>query len=295
MNKGTWYAIGAYTSWGLLPIYWKFLAHVSALEILAHRVVWSLLFLLIVLSYKRYWTWLSILKEWRVVVTFLATTILLFINWYVFIWAINAGYVVEASLGYFINPLINVLLGTLFLGERLRQWQWVAIGFALVGVGYLTISYGSLPWIGLTLAFSFGFYGLLRKTAKLDALAGLSTETAVLLLPAIFYMVWLASQQTAVFPSTDLTTNLLLLFAGVITAIPLLLFSLGARRVTLTTLGILQYIAPTLQFMLGVFVYGEAFTADRLIGFGFIWAALAIYTMELFVNGRRLRQPAYNN
>ena len=186
MNKGTWYAFGAYTLWGLLPVYWKWLATVPALEILAHRVVWSLLFLLVVLSYKRYWSWLKMLKEWRTALTFFATTILLFINWYFFIWAINAGYIVEASLGYFINPLVNVFLGMLFLGERLRQWQWLAIVFALGGVGYLTFSYGSLPWIGLTLAFSFGFYGLLRKTAKLDALAGLSTETAVLLIPHSF-------------------------------------------------------------------------------------------------------------
>ncbi|MEM7116669.1 MAG: EamA family transporter RarD [Chloroflexota bacterium] len=295
MNKGTWYALSAYTLWGLLPIYWKWLAAVPALEILAHRVVWSLLFLLAILSYRRYWQWLPLLKEWRVAATFLATTILLFINWYVFIWAINAGYIVEASLGYFINPLVNVLLGMLFLGERLRQWQWLAIGFALLGVGYLTISYGSLPWIGLTLAFSFGFYGLLRKTAKLDALAGLSTETAVLLLPAPAYLFWLEGQQTAAFLHSDATTNFLLLFAGVVTAIPLLLFSLGARRVTMTTLGILQYIAPTLQFMLGVYVYGEAFTTERLIGFAFIWTALAIYTLELFINGRRQRQLAYGD
>lgn len=290
MNKGVGYALAAYIFWGFLPIYWKFLNHVPAQEILMHRIAWSFVFLLLVLSYKRYWSWLSALKDWRVLLTFLASSLLLTVNWGLYIWAVNAGYIVEASLGYFINPLVNVVLGLLFLRERLRRGQWLAVAFAVVGVGYLTITYGALPWISLTLAFSFGTYGLLRKTAKLDALAGLSLETALLFLPAAGYLIWLQVNKTAVFLHTDPISNILLIFTGVVTAVPLLWFALGARQVPLTTMGVLQYAAPTLQFLIGVFLYHEPFTHDRLIGFSFIWVALAIYSVEMVINGRRRRR-----
>lgn len=290
MNKGVGYALAAYIFWGFLPIYWKFLNHVPAQEILMHRIAWSFVFLLLVLSYKRYWSWLSALKDWRVLLTFLASSLLLTVNWGLYIWAVNAGYIVEASLGYFINPLVNVVLGLLFLRERLRRGQWLAVAFAVVGVGYLTITYGALPWISLTLAFSFGTYGLLRKTAKLDALAGLSLETALLFLPAAGYLIWLQVNKTAVFLHTDPISNILLIFTGVVTAVPLLWFALGARQVPLTTMGVLQYAAPTLQFLIGVFLYHEPFTHDRLIGFSFIWVALAIYSLEMVINGRRRRR-----
>ena len=290
MNKGVGYALAAYIFWGFLPIYWKFLNHVPAQEILMHRIAWSFVFLLLVLSYKRYWSWLSALKDWRVLLTFLASSLLLTVNWGLYIWAVNAGYIVEASLGYFINPLVNVVLGLLFLRERLRRGQWLAVAFAVVGVGYLTITYGALPWISLTLAFSFGTYGLLRKTAKLDALAGLSLETALLFLPAAGYLIWLQVNKTAVFLHTDPISNVLLIFTGVVTAVPLLWFALGARQVPLTTMGVLQYAAPTLQFLIGVFLYHEPFTHDRLIGFSFIWVALAIYSVEMVINGRRQRR-----
>ena len=290
MNKGVGYALAAYIFWGFLPIYWKFLNHVPAQEILMHRIAWSFVFLLLVLSYKRYWSWLSALKDWRVLLTFLASSLLLTVNWGLYIWAVNAGYIVEASLGYFINPLVNVVLGLLFLRERLRRGQWLAVAFAVVGVGYLTITYGALPWISLTLAFSFGTYGLLRKTAKLDALAGLSLETALLFLPAAGYLIWLQVNKTAVFLHTDPISNILLIFTGVVTAVPLLWFALGARQVPLTTMGVLQYAAPTLQFLIGVFLYHEPFTHDRLIGFSFIWVALAIYSVEMVINGRWRRR-----
>ena len=290
MNKGVGYALAAYIFWGFLPIYWKFLNHVPAQEILMHRIAWSFVFLLLVLSYKRYWSWLSALKDWRVLLTFLASSLLLTVNWGLYIWAVNAGYIVEASLGYFINPLVNVVLGLLFLRERLRRGQWLAVAFAVVGVGYLTITYGALPWISLTLAFSFGTYGLLRKTAKLDALAGLSLETALLFVPAAGYLIWLQVNKTAVFLHTDPISNVLLIFTGVVTAVPLLWFALGARQVPLTTMGVLQYAAPTLQFLIGVFLYHEPFTHDRLIGFSFIWVALAIYSVEMVINGRRQRR-----
>ncbi|MCA9996464.1 MAG: EamA family transporter RarD [Anaerolineales bacterium] len=290
MNKGVGYALAAYLFWGFLPIYWKFLHHVPAQEILMHRITWSFVFLLLVLLYKRSWGWLGALRDWRVVLTFLTSSSLLSLNWGLYIWAVNAGYIVETSLGYFINPLVNVLLGMLFLQERLRPGQLVAVAFAVAGVGYLTISYGALPWISLTLAFTFGIYGLLRKTAKLDALAGLSLETALLFLPAAGYLVWLQVNKTAVFLHTDPITNLLLMLTGVVTAVPLIGFAFSARQVPLSTMGILQYVTPTLQFLIGVFLYHEPFTHDRLIGFSIIWVALAIYSVELIINGRRRRR-----
>lgn len=290
MNKGVGYALAAYIFWGFLPIYWKGLHHVSAPEILMHRITWSFVFLLLVLSYKRYWGWLGALRDWRVGLTFLTSSLLLSLNWGLYIWAVNAGYIVETSLGYFINPLVNVLLGLLFLKERLRPGQWLAVAFAIAGVGYLTVSYGALPWISLALAFSFGIYGLLRKTAKLDALAGLSLETALLFLPAAGYLIWMQVNKTAVFLHTDPISNLMLVLTGVVTAVPLLGFAFSARQVPLSTMGILQYATPTLQFLIGVFLYHEPFTRDRLIGFSFIWVALAIYSVEIVINGRRQRR-----
>jgi chloramphenicol-sensitive protein RarD len=200
---------------------------------------------------------------------------------------------VEASLGYFINPLVNVLLGFLFLHERLRLGQWVAIAIAVAGVTYLTLNVGGLLWISLTLAFSFGFYGLLRKTARLGSLEGLTVEMAILLLPATAYLAWLQAAGSAALFNQGLLTDVLLLGAGVVTAVPLLLFAYGAKRVTLSTLGVLQYMAPTLQFLIGVFIYGESFTQARLVGFVFIWIALLLYSMEGYLaRRRRLAIPA---
>jgi chloramphenicol-sensitive protein RarD len=194
---------------------------------------------------------------------------------------------VDASLGYFINPLFSVLLGVLFLRERLRRWQWIAIGLAAGGVIFLTLGYGAFPWIALTLAITFGFYGLLRKTAPLGALEGLSLETAVLFLPALAYLVYLESVGAASFGHTGATIGILLALTGVATALPLLWFAYGARRATLTTVGILQYIAPTMQFLLGVLVYGESFAKTRMIGFSVIWIALLIYSLEGVMEGRK--------
>lgn len=290
MNKGVGYALAAYIFWGFMPIYWKTLHAIPSTEIVTHRITWSFVFLLLVLVYKRYWSWLGALKDWRVALTFLLSALLLSLNWGLYIWAVNAGYIVETSLGYFINPLVNVLLGLLFLREQLRRGQWLAVAFAILGVGYLTITYGALPWISLALAFSFGIYGLLRKTAKLDALAGLSLETALMFVPAAGYLIWLQVSKTAVFLHTDPISNILLILTGVVTAVPLLWFASSARQVPLSTMGLLQYATPTLQFLIGVFLYHEPFTHDRLIGFSFIWVALAIYSVELVINGRRQRR-----
>ncbi|MCB9446289.1 MAG: EamA family transporter RarD [Ardenticatenaceae bacterium] len=290
-NKGFHFAAAAYTMWGFFPIYWKLLHSVPALEILAHRMVWSLGFVVLVLAYKRRWGWLKpALRSKRILLTFLATGTVLSLNWFVYIWGVNAGFIVETSLGYFINPLVNVLLGVIFLGERMRAGQWTAVSLAAVGVLYLTILYGSLPWIALTLAFSFGTYGLLRKTAPLEALEGLGLETAVMFIPALAYLIYLQVTGQAAFGHSGWTTSLMLAFAGVITAVPLWFFAIGARQVTLITLGLLQYIAPTLQFLIGVFVYHEPFSRTQMVGFGLIWLALLLYSAEGILTARKKRQ-----
>jgi chloramphenicol-sensitive protein RarD len=234
------------------------------------------------------WEWLrQARKNPAVMVTFLGTACFLAFNWFTYVWAVNAGHIVDASLGYFINPLFSVLLGVLFLKERLRLWQWVAIGIAASGVIFLTLGYGAFPWIAFALAISFGFYGLLRKTAPLEALEGLSLETAVMFLPTLGYLVYLELTGTASFGHAGAVTNVLLVLTGIISALPLIWFSYGARRVTLATVGILQYIAPTLQFLLGVLVYGEDLTETRVIGFSVIWTALLIYSVEGIIESRK--------
>lgn len=289
MHKGAVAAFSAYALWGLFPLYWKAIQNVSPLEIIAHRMVWSFVFVLGLLLVTRQLPTLGrALRHPRSLLIFLASALLLSVNWFIYVWGVNNGHIVDTSLGYFINPLISVLLGVVFLKERLRLGQAAAVALALGGVVYLTLSYGVVLWIALSLALSFGLYGLLRKIAPQEALVGLSLETLLLCGPALIYLVVLEVNQTAAFGHRDLSTSLLLAFTGVATGLPLLLFGYGARRVTLITLGILQYIAPTLQFLLGVLVYGEAFTPARLLGFSLIWVALAVYTLEAYW---RLRHP----
>lgn len=293
MNKGVVYAAGAYIIWGLLPIYWKSLHNVPAGQILAHRIVWSLVFVGLILTSRHNWGWLAgALKRPRVLLTFTLSGLLLGVNWFVYIWGVNAGFIVETSLGYFINPLVNVLLGYLILKEKLRLAQWLALSVAVVGVLYLTFSYGAFPWIALTLAFSFGIYGLLRKTADLNSAEGLFLETAVLFLPAFGFLLLQEMRGTGALAHSSTSTNLLLVGAGAVTSVPLLLFAAGARRITLTTLGLLQYMAPTLQFLIGVLIYHEAFGPERLVGFGLIWLALILYTAESWIRRRRHLSPA---
>lgn len=289
MRKGGIYAASSYILWGVLPLFWKALHGVPALEILAHRMVWSLLVVLVLLTYQGHWSWIGgALRDRRILLTFMTTAVVLSINWFVYIWAVNHGHVIETSLGYFINPLVNVLLGVLFLRERPRLGQSLAILVALCGVLYLTFTFGAVPWISLALAFSFGLYGLLRKTASLNSLEGLTLETLLLFLPALAYLLWLAISGRGAFGTAGLTTTALLAAAGIPTALPLLLFAAGARRITLTALGILQYIAPTIQFGLGVLLYHEPLTAARLVGFVLIWVACALYTAESIYHSRVL-------
>jgi chloramphenicol-sensitive protein RarD len=292
MNKGLLYGAGAYAIWGLLPIYWKALHNVPAVEILSHRIVWALVVAVALVALRRGgWGWLGpALRSPRVLGTFALSAVLLSVNWGIYIWAVNAGHVVETSLGYFINPLVNVLLGVLFLHERLRIGQGVAVAVALAGVLYLTVQLGSPPWIALSLAGSFGLYGLLRKTAALGSLEGLTLETLLMTAPALLYLLWIELRGTGAFLYDGPVTSLLLVGAGAVTALPLLLFASGARRLTLTTMGILQYIAPTLQFILGITLFAEPLTPQRLIGFALVWAALAIYTLEGVSGASRRRE-----
>jgi chloramphenicol-sensitive protein RarD len=281
MRTGVLYAATAYACWGLFPVYFKALHDVPPQQILMHRIAWSLVFLVLVLTWRRQWAWLgSLLRRPKVLAGFTASAVLLSTNWLIYIWAVNSDRVVDASLGYFINPLVNVLLGFIVLRERLRSGQWAAIALAAAGVGWLTWVGGNLPWIGLVLAVTFGTYGLLRKTAALGALEGLSLETLILFPVALAYLIWLTFDGSNSFVGAPLSTQLLLMAAGPITAIPLLLFAAGARQIPLSLLGLLQYIGPSLQLLLGVWLYHEPFGGARLAGFALIWAALILYSAE---------------
>jgi chloramphenicol-sensitive protein RarD len=291
MNKGILAAVVTYSLWGVFPVYWKWLQAVPELEILGHRAIWALLVAAVLLTMRKQWAWLrQATHSPRTLITFVSSALLLGCNWFTYIWAVNSGHIVDASLGYFVNPLVSVLLGVLFLGERLRSWQGMAIGLAAAGVILLTLAYGTFPWIGLALAGTFGLYGLLRKTAPLGSLEGLSLEMIILSLPALAYLAHLEADGTASFGHAGVVTSILLVLAGAVTAFPLLTFAYAARRVTLTTLGILQYIAPTLQFLLGVLVYREPFSVSRLIGFAVIWLALGVYSAEGAFAERRRRE-----
>lgn len=289
MHPGLVAAALAYVIWGVFPLYFHHLADVPPLEMVLHRSVWSLVFVLGVLAWQRRWAWLAeVVRQPRVLATFAASTLFLSGNWLLYVWAVQQGRVVEASLGYFINPLLNVLLGVLVLGERPRPLQWAAVGVAAAGVLWLGWLAGAPPWISLGLAASFGLYGLLRKTATLGALEGLALETMMLAPLAVPALLWAGLHGGSV-ATADAPRWLWLVAAGPLTAVPLLLFAFGARRVTMATLGLLQYLGPSIQFGLGVWVFHEALKPERLLGFGLIWLALALYTLESLRALRRAR------
>ena len=288
MSTGILYASLAYVCWGIFPLYFKALQSVSPFELLAHRVAWSLVFVGIVLAWRHHVEWLGpALRNRALMLRFAASATVISINWFTFIWAVVNGRVVEASLGYFINPLVNVLVGWLVLHERLRAGQWMAVGLAAAGVAWLTYQAGHPPWIALVLACSFASYGLLRKTAPLGALEGLAMETLLLGPIAIAGLVWMGLHGQSRFVDGTPGVRALLVAAGPITAVPLLLFAAGARRIPFSTLGLLQYIGPTLQLLLGVLLYQEPFSSARAAGFAAIWAALVLYTAEGLLNARR--------
>ena len=288
MNTGILYAALAYVAWGLFPLYFRQVAQVPSLEVVMHRTLWSLVFVFAVLAVRRQWAWMAaVLRQPRVLGAFALSAVLLSGNWLTYVWAVQNHHVVDASLGYFILPLVNVALGFVFLHERPRPGQWLAVAVAAAGVLWLTVQAGRLPWIALVLALSFGFYGLLRKVAVLGALEGLALETLVLAPVAAAVLGWWAWQGQGALLQADAPTLGWLLLAGPLTAVPLLLFAAGARLIPLATLGILQYISPSLQFALGVWFFHEPFQPARLAGFVLIWAALCVYTAEGWWAGRR--------
>ena len=281
MNPGLLYAALAYTAWGLFPIYFKQLVQVNAFEVVMHRMVWSCVFLMGVLLVLRRWAWLrDVARQPRVLLAFALSALLLSANRSVYVWAVQNAHVLDASLGYFILPLVNVAMGFAFLRERPRPVQWLAVAVAASGVLWLTLQAGRLPWVALVLAGTFGTYGLLRKVAKLGALEGLTLETLLLLPMAVALLGWWTWHGQGALVQGDPVTLGWLLLAGPLTAIPLLLFAAGARRIPLATMGLLQYISPSLQMLLGVWLYGEPFEPARAIGFYLIWAALAVYSAE---------------
>jgi len=272
--------VGAFVLWGVLPVYWKALQAIPAGQILAHRVVWSAILLIGLVLVRGEFRALRAATGGRALWIYSGAAILLAVNWLTYIWAVNAARIVETSLGYFINPLVSVLLGVVFLRERLGRMQWLAVGMAGAGVLYLTWQQGALPWVAVLLASTFGLYGLLKKTAPLGALPGLTLETALLGLPALAWLLGLEANGTCAWGHAGLRTTVLLTLTGVITTLPLLLFAAAVRRINLTTIGLLQYISPSCGLLIGVAVYGEPFDRTRWPGFVLIWAALAVYSLE---------------
>lgn len=292
MNPGVLYATLAYTAWGLFPLYFHQLKGVAALEVVMHRALWSLVFLLGMLFFLKRWSWLQqVLRQPRVLAAFALSAALLTTNWLTYVWAVHNHHLLDASLGYFILPLVNVAIGFFILHERPRRGQWLAVAVAGSGVLWLAVQAGHPPWIAMILALTFGSYGLLRKVGALGALEGLTLETMVLAPVAVAVLAYLSWQGRSTLVPGDTATLGWLLLGGPLTATPLLLFAAGARRITLTTMGILQYISPSLQFALGVYLYHEPFESARFVGFLLIWTALVIYTLEGWLVSRWLKMP----
>ncbi|KIP67441.1 EamA family transporter [Vibrio jasicida] len=290
-RQGILLAVGAYTMWGIAPIYFKSIAEVSPLEILSHRVFWSFFLLAALLHFGRQWRSVrDIIKNKTKMMYLISTAILVGANWLIFIWAVTSNHMLDASLGYYINPLINVLLGMVFLGERLRKLQWFAVVLAACGVLVQLIVFGSVPVVAIALAMSFGFYGLLRKKVSVEAQTGLFIETLVMLPAASIYLFFIASTPTSNMFENPWQLNTLLIAAGVITTLPLLCFTGAATRLKLSTLGFFQYIGPSLMFLLAVLIYGEPFTSDKAITFAFIWGALVVFSFDGLRNNRKSRK-----
>jgi chloramphenicol-sensitive protein RarD len=287
-GAGALYAFCAFLAWGFNPVYFKAVEDVPVVEVVAHRILWAVLLLSMVVSVGRQWPAIArALTSRRAMGALAISTVLLSSNWGLYVWAVGNERILETSIGYFINPMVSVLLGVAFLGERLNRVQMVAVALAVAGVFYLTWSYGSAPWIALYLACSFGLYGLVRKTAPVDALGGLFIETLIVLPFALGYLVWLQLTGDAAFRSAGIGFDLLLILSGPVTALPLLWFSAAARRLNLSTVGFFQYIAPSTQFLLAIFVYGEPFTPAHAVTFPLIWTALAIFTADAVRRQRR--------
>ncbi|MGY1707230.1 EamA family transporter RarD [Geodermatophilus sp. SYSU D00697] len=280
-RSGVASGLAAYGVWGLFPLYFPLLEPAGGVEIVAHRVVWSLVFVAVLLTVVRRWSLVrAAFTDRRTVLVLLGAAVLIAANWLVFVLAVNSGHVVETSLGYFINPLVSVLLGVVVFAERLRVLQWVAVGIAAVAVGVLTVDYGRPPWIALTLAATFGLYGLMKKLVRVEAAPGLFVETALVVVPALVVLVVLHGRGEGTAGAAGVGHLLLLVSSGIATAIPLLLFAAATRRVPLSTVGLLQYVTPLMQLAIGVFVYDEPMPPARLAGFVIVWIALAVFTVD---------------
>ncbi|WP_406061144.1 EamA family transporter RarD [Streptomyces sp. NBC_01077] len=289
-RAGLLYGIGAYGMWGLVPLFWPLLKPAGSVEILAHRMVWSLVFVGVALLAVRRWGWMrELVRSPRKLGLITVAAAVITINWALYIWSVNTGHVVEASLGYFINPLVTIALGVLVLQERLRPAQWAAVGVGFAAVLVLAIGYGQPPWISLVLAFTFAVYGLVKKKVNLGGLESLAAETAIQFLPALGYLVWLGTQGDLAFGSHGAGHTALLAATGIVTAVPLVCFGAAAIRVPLSTLGLLQYLAPTLQFLLGVLYFHEEMPPERWAGFSLVWLALTILTWDALRTARRSR------
>lgn len=287
MKKGIWYGIAAYAMWGFFPIYWKLLQEVPALQLLGHRIAWSFILLLAFIFITKQWNdFRSVAFGRKTLGIYAVAGVLLSINWLIYVWGVNAGFIVETSLGYFINPLLSVLFGVIFLREKLRLMQWLPVIIAAIGVTYLTVTYGRLPWIALSLAVSFGLYGLVKKLSPLGSVFGLTLETGIVFPVALIYLIVMQAGGAGEFLHDGLTVDLLLIGAGVVTTIPLLMFASAAKEIPLNMIGVLQYFAPTIQFLIGVFVYKEPFDTTRFIGFGIVWIALIIFWVENIIAHR---------
>lgn len=289
-RRGLLYGVAAFGLWGVLPMYWRLLEPATPVEILAHRFLWSLVVVAGILAVTRNWGWLRrYAGQPRVLAMLALAAVLMAVNWAAYIYGVNSGNVIETALGYFINPLVTVLIGAIVLGERLRPTQWAAVGLASVAAAVLTIDYGRLPWIALTLAGTFAIYGLLKKKAGAGAVEGLTVETAVIALPALAYLTLLEAGGRGTFGHVSVGHTLLMVGTGIVTAIPLLFFGAAATRVPLSTLGLLQYLAPSLQFLIGVLILREPMPASRLAGFVLVWLALLVFTADGLAHRRRTR------
>ncbi len=290
-NSGVITAASAFFMWGLLPIYWKQMESLPAYEILAHRMVWSLLVTLVLLGLiRKLGAFVALFRQGRQCLYFLLTATILAANWFIYIWAVNSGFIIEASLGYYINPLVSVCFGVVFLKEKMRSIQWLSVFLAGLGVCYLTWLYGVFPWIAISLASTFACYGLLRKVASVPALEGLCLETAILFIPALAFLVFLDMQGRGAFLHGPATDSWFLIGTGVATTAPLLCFCIAARKIPLFVIGLLQYLAPTISLFVGIFMYGESFPLERMLGFAIIWVALLIFIIEGLLRQMRIRR-----
>ena len=287
-NQGIVYALACYAIWGLFPIFWKAITGVPAVNVLAHRIVWSFAFLLIWVLLTNRQTFINYIKQPRLLLRLGLAGFVVSANWGIYIYAVESNHIIEAGLGYYINPLVNVFLGYMFLKERLATMQKVAVILALIGVTYFTISYGKFPWISLALAVTFGLYGLLKKKANLESMPALTVETMMVCPFALAFLYYTSESSIAIsfFPSSA-TTSLLLVLSGIVTAIPLFWFGKSAQVIPLSTMGFIQYLCPTLQLLLGVFIYGESFGMEYLVCFAFVWTGLVFYTISI-LRGKRV-------